>query len=132
MVDVAYTNVVARLLEVLPEIRSDYELEAANWGSEGPHAHVVFGSVFSRFVDQLITTVSDSDDEELRRTLDRAFDLVEELTLSSDFETRCVVEASVLESLLGEVDGWKRFSGHFRRNTMQMGRKVMERFSGDT
>jgi hypothetical protein len=132
MVDVAYVNVVDRLLEVLPEIRCDYEVEAATWGAEGPHAHVVFGSVFAKFVDQLVTTLSERDDEELVKVLDRAFDLIEELTLSSDFETRCVVEASVLESFLGDADGWRRFSKHFRRNTMQMGRKVMERFSGNT
>ena len=118
MVDVAYVDVVRRLLEVVPEIRNDYEREAVNWGADEPHAHVVFGSMFAGFIDELATAVSENDDEKLREILDRLFDLIEELTLSSDFETRCVIEAGALESLLGDTDGWDRFSKHFRRNTM--------------
>lgn len=130
MVNVPYSIVVKRLLEVVPEVCKEYDEEAASWRGERPHPHIVYGSVFPRFLERVISDVSMSDDEAIPGGVDRSFDLIEELARSDDFETRCLVEASVLESLLGEVDGWRRFSRFFRPSTMRMARRVMARFEG--
>lgn len=130
MTNVSYSAVVSRLLYVIPEIRSEYEEEEARWGGDQPPAHIVYGSVFPKFINRIISEEPENGKKELSDIVNRAFDLIEELTNSDDFETRCVVEASVLESLLGAPGGWDRFSHLFRPSTMKKARDVMSRFEG--
>jgi hypothetical protein len=124
LTDVAYKKVVDRLLSVVPEIQSDYECEAEFWSPQAVPAHIVYGSVFVRFITRLVAESSSNDDPERDELLSRCFELIEELSVSSDFETRCVIEASVLEALLREPGDWKRFHELFRPNTMKLAQKL--------
>jgi hypothetical protein len=131
MKDMTYEEVVTALLEQIPELQEDYDAECANWVPDKPHPHVVYGSVLPTLIYRIETAWRATrlpEDEEL---LHRIFSHVENLAASSDFETRCVIEASLLETLLGKVGGYDRFLRFFRPNTAIMAQSVAERFSGE-
>lgn len=130
MRDVQYGNSVNALLLAIPELTAEYEVEAMKWAPSSPHAHVVYGSMFCNFIRKTYAAYSDTRDERLKAIIERCFEHVEALALSSDFETRCLVEASVLESLLGESSNdYSRLSPYFGVRTHEMAKRLLQRWN---
>ena len=130
MTDIAYQNVTTTLLNDIPEVRSEYELEQKNWTPDEVHAHVVYGTVLAKFIQRIEKSWTNTSDDEYESLLKRCFAHVEKLAGSSDFETRCVIEASLMETLIGENGDWSRYSRFFGSNTMRMAEEVKRRFAG--
>lgn len=132
MIDVKYKDIVKRLLDVIPELSGKYNKEVTWWAPEEPPPDVVYGDMFSDYVSDLerrcTRECSASDQEQLRR----AFDLIEELASSSDIETRCIIEVSVLESLLGDKGGVKRFARFMKARTKNMAANLADRWELET
>ena len=130
--DILYTESVAELRRTVPELEQDYQQQVREWASDEPHAHVVFGSTFSAFIRRIQATVNNDRDSKKDDLLARCFQFIEELASSSDFESRCLIEASVLESLLGnEREDWQRFSPYFGQQTKLMAVRLMKQWGKD-
>ncbi|MCA9040062.1 MAG: hypothetical protein KDA65_06945 [Planctomycetaceae bacterium] len=130
MANIAYADLTSLLLQRLPELREEYLLERESWKPDDVPPHLMCGSVLPRLLDRLEAACRRSVGNEDEKILNRAFILVEEMATSRDFETRCTIEASLLETLLGESDGWQRFSRFFHPETMRMAERVNRRFEG--
>lgn len=123
-----YSEVVSSLLREVPEISVIYQQEQLKWGLQSIPPHIAYGSLFSDFLRQILTAGTREIGHSRSDIIRRSFGLIEELAQSPDFQTRCVVEASVLESLLGEdKDDWQRFSPFFGKATLQMALGVAEK-----
>ena len=130
MPDVAYQDVTATLLSDIPEVSSDYEQEQKSWAPDEVHVHVVYGTVLPRFLERVENLWASTTDDAYESLLKRCFAHVEKLAASSDFETRCVIEASLLETLIGEDGDWSRYSRFFGSKTRLMAEEVKRRFAG--
>jgi len=130
MSDIAYQNVTTTLLDDIPEMRSDYEVEQRSWEPDEVHAHVVYGTVLPKFISENQARWAETNDEKYDSLLRRCFGHVEKLASSSDFETRCVIEASLLETLIGEDGGWSLYNRFFGKETKKMAEEVKRRFAG--
>jgi len=127
--NIKYSEAVEVLLSDLPEISDAYKQEQSKWSSESIPPHVVYGSIFSDFLRRVV--VEDTRDSGHSRSdiIRRSFQLIEELVESDDFETRCIVYASILESLLGQdKEDWRRFAPYFGKQTLEMALKLAERW----
>ena len=124
MLDILYNDAIQVLLQRIPEFNYNYTLALREWLPEEMPAHIVYGSVFANFIETLEKNWRKTNDKDLEDVLLRSFLLIENLASSSDFETRCLIEASFLETLLDLQEGWKRFSIFFHENTLLMARKL--------
>jgi hypothetical protein len=126
-----YSNVVTELLRALPDIRQHYEKMSAELYANG-NPHVVYGSIFVEYINALVNKFMGSDHDIAYQRLRDAFCLIEELAASTDFETRCLVETSVLEALLGEKGGVGRFANYMGPETKRLARRVAQRWGLDS
>ena len=120
-----YSNVIARLLQVLPDIRGYYGHRSTELYAEG-NPHVVYGSILVEYIESLMKALGRPDQATADRMLREAFNLIEELSSSSDFETRCLAETSVLEALLGERAGLERFAPYMGPETKNLARGIAQ------
>jgi hypothetical protein len=123
MRDLPYSAVISRLLESLPEIQPYYDgrVKEAFYAEGIPD--VIYGSILVEYLNQLAEALEMSQDSSSRaaeQSLKRAFDLLEELAASSDFETRCIVEVSVMEGLLPSRSDFRRFRPYMGPKTLEM------------
>lgn len=89
-----YSELVARLLDLLPELRSAYELEVATWWvDDTPGPHVVFGDLLA---PQIIALLRSGQDE---LKLHKIFRFLEELAADPVSDVQEVVAFSVVERL---------------------------------
>ncbi|MDQ0087494.1 hypothetical protein J2T12_000888 [Paenibacillus anaericanus] len=86
-----YNNVVQIMLEAIPEITPMYEKELDWWDEILPH--IVFGDVLSPYI---ITLLRESNPEQ---TLEKVFDFLEQMAISSDERVQEVLAVTVLEQL---------------------------------
>lgn len=128
---VRYSNVVADLFRVLPEIRMLYEKRSPEIYAEG-NPHIVYGSIFVEFVEALVKDIGGPNHDCADQQIKRAFGLIEELSASSDSEARCLAETSVLEGLLGEKGGLKRFAPYMQAETRTLAREIANRWGLNT
>lgn len=125
MTDIPYEQAVEALLRFVPEIRSDYDSERAKWHGNPPPAHVLYGSVFVYFLQEKLERFRRLGEKPDDAIIQRAFQLVEDLATSEDFETRCIVQASILESLLEDKGSYQVVSTRLGQRTKQMALKLM-------
>ncbi len=125
MADVQYSNVIAHLLQVLPDIRQLYEKRSAELYADC-NPHVVYGSILVEYIDSIANGLVGPNHALNDQRLKEAFQLIEELSASSDFESRCLAETSVLEALLGEKGGLERFAPYMRSETKKLARGVAQ------
>lgn len=130
MTDIPYQDVTTTLLSDVPEVSDDYECEQKSWAPDDVHAHVVYGTVFAKFIQRIHERWVNTSDDAYESLLQRCFVHVEKLAASSDFETRCVIEASLMETLIGENGDWSRYSRFFGSETRRMAEVVRRRFTG--
>lgn len=130
MKNVAYSTAVDFLLKQIPELRHKYENEVNYWSPEQPPSHVVYGDLFCKFVRDARSSLTERNKQEVVSLLTRCFQLIEELARSKDFETQCIVKATVLESLLGDSDiDWQSFSPYFGVATRKMAQDLINEWS---
>ena len=130
MMDIAYQDVTTTLLEEIPELAADHEKELKFWKPDEVPPHVVYGTVFANFIDRTEQEWRATSEDQYEQLLKRCFAYVERVASSSDFESRCVVEASLLESLIGQKGDWSRYIQFFGPNTKRMAMEVKKRFAG--
>ena len=83
---------VAELLEVVPELKQDYETELNLWKGEKPGAHIIFGNVLNPY---LISQLQMGEE----KTLNRIFDFLEHLATKGDNHVQEVIATTVCEGL---------------------------------
>ena len=127
MHDLHYHEVVERLLDVIPEIRPSFDEEAKKWDSRRPHPDIVFGTLFSNLIAEKVRCQLNGFDE-TKEIVKRAFSLLEELSASSDFKTRCLAEVSVLESLLGDEGGVQLYIPFMGLRTRKLAEELVHRW----
>jgi hypothetical protein len=128
--DISYDLAIDSLLRDIPEIRPVYEIERAKWKDQLPPAHVVYGSVFVTFLRSALDRLDQSGEETDRGVVSRSFRLMEKLASSSDFETRCIVQASILESLLEDDAAYRSIAHRFGKRSNQMALKLLADWKG--
>jgi len=125
MTDIKYSQVNKYLLDVLPTIRQHFENAiSALYAHDNPH--VVYGSILVEYINSLANELGGPNHIVSDRVLRDCFRLIEELSASSDFETRCLVETSVVEGLFSEKDGLQRFAPYMGVETKKLARTVAE------
>jgi|SRR5208283_3779393 len=124
MQGLAYADVIPYLLKVIPEIRQLYERRVKALYAEN-NPHVIYGSIFFEHIESLEKQLEGPNREAAESSLRKAFLLLEELSSSEDFQTRCLAETSVLESLLGEKGGHKRYERFMGSETRKLARDVL-------
>jgi hypothetical protein len=130
---IAYAEAVEYLLDSLPGMLDAYNQEAETWNPSPVPPHVVYGSVFSNFIRKVV--VEDTRHMGYSRTdiIGRSFKLIERLSRSTDLQARCLIEANVLKSLLGqESTDWERCSPLFGTHTLPMASAVAIRIGTAT
>jgi hypothetical protein len=109
--NIAYAEVIKRLLSQLPETSEVYKLEQSKWGAEPIAPDVVYGSIFSGFLRRVVLEGAREANQSRSEIIRRSFEMIEDITQSADFQTPCLAEVSVLETLLGhDKEDWQRFS----------------------
>ncbi len=130
MNDLAYDRIFPALLEDIPELHEEYQREQSRWAPEDVPVHVFYGTNVAHFIQQLESSLGSSPGNLPHDRLRRCFLHIESLAASSDFQTRCVVQASLLETLIGEPGGWSRFHPYFGLHTNHLAEKVRRHFAG--
>ncbi len=114
------------LLRAVPELTPLYEKEVIKWRPDLPPLDIVYSSIFAKFIRNLFEEGEFYADENI--VLKNAFDFVEKLALRPEFELQCLVEVSILESLLGQTrNDWKNFSPLFGPKTMELASDLADR-----
>ena len=115
------------LLGAVPELVPFYEKEVVKWRSELPPLDIVYSSIFAEFIRNSLEE-SDLHTENKMDVLKKSFEFIEKLALRPEFKLQCLVEVSILESLLGQKqDDWRRFSPFFGTKTMELASDIAER-----
>lgn len=130
--DIPYRLAIDALLSYIPEIRTAYDVERAKWRGNPPPTHVVYGSLFVSLLQGALERFSRLGEGADESIIDRSFKLMETLASSEDFETRCIVQASVLESLLEDDSAYQSISGRFGPHTKQMALKLLTDWHDDS
>jgi len=130
MTDIAYQDVTTTTLEEIPELAADYEKELQSWKPDEVPPHIVYGTLFANFIERTEQAWQATNEDDFEHLLKRCFAFVERVASSSDFQSRCVVEASLLESLIGENGDWSRYIRFLGPNTKRMAGEVKKRFAG--
>jgi hypothetical protein len=92
-----YSELSAKLLALLPELRDAYERELATWWvDDAPGPHVVFGDLLMPHIVELLQ--SGRDEVKLRKI----FRFLEELATDPAKDVREVVAFSVVEGLVDD------------------------------
>ena len=125
MPNVKYSNVTEYLFANLPSIRVYYEARSAELYA-GNNPHVIFGSILVDYANEIYKNLVASIYIENDNLLKDIFSVLENLSASSDFETRCLMETTVLEGLLGEDGGLERFARYMGPETKKLARSLAE------
>jgi hypothetical protein len=125
MPNVRYADVISYLFEQLPNVRQDFERRAKQLYGDGL-PHVLYGSVLTEYVEDLLGRLEGPAGEDAKKTLHKIFSLLEVLCSSDDFDTRCLVETGVLESLLlSEKDQFNSLKSFMGPKTKQVALQVL-------
>ncbi|MCR5478321.1 MAG: hypothetical protein K6F27_00490 [Ruminococcus sp.] len=90
------------IIKRFPELKEQVEQEMSGSGEFLPH--VIFGNVFN----QLTVSLLKRDDYLTNKTLNRIFDMYEELSSKGDDETQNLVQVTLLEYLWDERTTYDR------------------------
>ena len=90
------------IIQRFPELKKQVEEEMEGLDKFLPHA--VFGNVFNPFVVKLLK----QDDYKTNSTLKRIFEMYENLSSNGDFETKNLVQVTLLEYLWDEKITYER------------------------
>ncbi|MFG0212972.1 hypothetical protein ACFU8X_07695 [Brevibacillus porteri] len=104
-----YDNVIAKLLNDVPQIRPFYEEEMEWLGEELPH--VIFGMVVVPYIIKGL---------EGNETIESIFNFLEEMSLSRDERVQELLVVSVFESLITEREIISFAKSCMRKKTRQL------------
>jgi hypothetical protein len=108
--DVPFSETVDRLLATMPELRAtEYHRDWEVYCKDFPLADPLYADVLAAYIWDIVPKHLQGD-EVAGEFVQRAFSFLEVLATSTDFNTRCLVAVSFLESLLGERDGYDLFT----------------------
>jgi hypothetical protein len=125
-----YSDTIKELFNTFPDIARRYKNRIAElYAEENPH--VLYGSIFVDYIHSARNELGGSDHVKNKKILDQSFSYLEKLLSSSDFETRCLGETSVLEALLGEEDGLERYAAFMGPETKGIAREIARNWDLD-
>ena len=70
MTDISYQNVTTTLLSDIPEVNGDYQIERRIWAPDEVHSHVVYGTVFARFIERIEESWTSTSEDKYELVLD--------------------------------------------------------------
>jgi hypothetical protein len=111
------------MIEAIPNMRNYYDRRVKELYAEN-NPYVIYGSIFVEYILAQTPQLEAIDRSIAEENLTRAFALLEELSASDDFETRCLAETGTLESLIGESKGLGRFEAFMGPETVKLARAV--------
>lgn len=120
MTEITYQNLGDKLVEAVPELRSQYEQELKWWGEEEPGAHNIYGDVLNPYLLSLLKSGTQEN------TLKRIFAFLEKLANHEDVHVQEVVAATVCERLVGDKELWAKARKYMGPKTLQICREIEE------
>ena len=125
-----YSDTIKELFNTFPDIVSRYKIRIAElYAEENPH--VLYGSIFVDYIHSARGELEGLDHLENKKILDQSFSYLEKLLSSSDFQTRCLGETSVLEALLGDEGGLERYAVFMGPETKRIAREIARNWDLD-
>jgi len=131
MANVQFENVITYLYEAFPDVRPHFEQKSKELYGEGL-PHVVYGSVLVEYLNSLADQIGGENHAISDKRLKEVFGLIEELSESKDFETVCLVKTSVIEGVLGEKNGLKRFAAYMGPITRKLAHDLAQSWDLNT
>ena len=126
-----YENAITCLYEVVPDVRTYFEKRSKELCGEG-NEHVVYGSVLVEYINSLVDGVGGENGPHCESRLKELFRFVEELSMSEDFETICLIETGFIEGLLCRKNGLERFAIYMKPTTRMLAKRVAKRWGLNT
>jgi hypothetical protein len=121
--EITYGNLAEKLIEVVPELKPEYQKELEWWGEEEAGAHNIYGDLLNPYLISLLKSEPKSKAQE--EFLKRIFAFLEELANHDDPHVQEVVGATVLERLYG-VGELQRARSYMGPRTLHMSREIEE------
>ncbi len=118
MSEITYHNLAEKLVEAIPELKSQYEQELKWWGDEEPGAHNIYGDLLTPYLISLLK--SDAQEETLRQI----FVFLEKLANHDDVHVQEVVAFSILEQLGGDRELLMKARKYAGPKTLQFSHEV--------
>ena len=119
----SYDKLSTKLIDVVPELRGEYEKERKWWGEEIPGPHIIFGDILTPHLISLL----ESNREKGR--LERIFDFLEELANHEDAHVREVVQVTVCERLGDKKEWLEKARQYMGKATLRLSHEI-EKFWG--
>ena len=118
MNNLTYENCNLYLIDLFPQLQESFIQEGKKWKNAQISPHIVYGSIFSKFVRDAVQSSTSKTSKEI---IDKAFNFMEIMSNSVDIRVICLLETGLLESLLGETkEDWSLFSPYFKSNTKKI------------
>jgi hypothetical protein len=117
--EVIYSNLSEKLLEVAPVLREAYEEERKIWEEE-PGPHIIYGDILAPHIISLLESGGRSED------LRQIFRFLEELAGHPDIHVQEVVAFSVIERLTDNSQWLDRAYEYMGPKTREIVREVKE------
>lgn len=130
-VDIHYSDVIAYLLDRMPELQPLYTEMASRWHGSQPGPHIVFVDLFAVYIDGVIRDSNSQISQANEPILKKAFSIIEDLACSSDFDVQCLVETGILEHFLGEAGGGVIYARFMGANTKKYARILAKRWGNN-
>jgi len=118
MIGITFENMAEKLLEVVPELRDQYESELEWWGEEQPGAHIIYGNLLNPY----LITLLDSGDQE--RILVSIFAFLEELASHEDPRVQEVVAVTVCEHLGDDLKNIEKARKYMGSKTLSLSNEI--------
>jgi len=121
--DMRYDELYDAFIDLFPEDKELFErLEAeANVNKNEDGMHVMFGMVVTPYIRKIVT--------ESPIKAKKAFDFLEEMELNEDPEVGNVVEVSVLEALMTDEGGIKKYLEYIGPKSLEAARYMSQFYS---
>jgi hypothetical protein len=95
---IPYEKLSEKLVEIVPELKSAYELECQQWGEDRPGPHIIFGDLLSPYLLGLLRS------NKQENILFRIFSFLEQLANQEDTRVQEVVAFTILERLRSDKE----------------------------
>ena len=93
--EITYKNLDSKLVDIIPELEPEFDDEARNWASDGPH--MLYGHLFARLLPKLF-----ADERHNSELLKKIFLFFERIATHRDEDVRGVVGLSVCQEIAAD------------------------------
>ncbi len=125
MIGITFENMAEKLIEVVPELRCQYESELEWWGDEQPGTHIIFGDVLNPY---LICLLESGNQEAI---MVRIFAFLEELASHEDTRVQEVVAVTVCERLGDDSKVIEKARRYMGKKTLSLSNEIEDFWGRD-